>query len=366
MDAWLAGDPQASLAPTERGAALARSLGDPRWIALFEGIRGFKMFETGRPQEALVVLAEAVEWAEGCGDPPIWQHVLTHLGEAYLLLGDARQAHKTFERTLEVAERMRNWGLVAYLLGHLSAALAQLGRWPEARQHAERAVEIARLEARSWSSALPLIRMGDLCILEGAWEDAADSLAQGMAVAVELDDPQFQWWGRSIQAELALMQGHVDQALSYLEPVEETLQRVSVPLIWTPLARVYLETGALDRAEDVIRLGTEQALALQLPLELVPWLRLQAVLLTTEQRWDEAEQAFREAVALPGSLPYPYAEALARYEWGRMELQRGQPEQARALLEEALVTFQQLGARPYVEWTEQALTVIAGTQTGPR
>jgi tetratricopeptide (TPR) repeat protein len=281
------------------------------------------------------------------------------LCETYVFLGDAARSEDTLKRTLEVAERTHNQGWIAYVLAHLSGVLAQLGRWPEARQHAERAVDSARQEAPTPMSALPLLRMGDLCIFEGAWEDADRVLEEAMAVADALDDPQFRESARCSLAELAFMQGHPEQALAQLQLALTTRHPnayLGVPL--PLLASIYLETGAIDEAEDVIRRGTEQATATHLPLALVPWLRLQAVLLGTKRKWDKAEHAFTEAVALPRSLPYPHAEAQAQYEWGRMELQRGRPQHARDLLEQALAIFQRLGATPAIERAEQVLAEL--------
>jgi hypothetical protein len=51
----------------------------------------------------------------------------------------------------------------------------------------------------------------------------------------------------------------------------------------------------------------------------------------------------------------PYLEGRILYEWGRMYAAREAPQQAQERLEEALVIFRRLGARPYIERTEQAL-----------
>jgi tetratricopeptide (TPR) repeat protein len=88
---------------------------------------------------------------------------------------------------------------------------------------------------------------------------------------------------------------------------------------------------------------------------LVDLLRVQGVLRSRQGRWEEAEQSFGEAVPLARSMPYPYAEARALYEWGVMLRQAGEPERARARLEEGLAIFRRLGARSYAERTEREL-----------
>jgi hypothetical protein len=54
-------------------------------------------------------------------------------------------------------------------------------------------------------------------------------------------------------------------------------------------------------------------------------------------------------------MPYPYMEARILYEQGRMHMWEGRPRLARGRLEQAHAIFQQLGAQPYMERTQQTL-----------
>jgi hypothetical protein len=57
-------------------------------------------------------------------------------------------------------------------------------------------------------------------------------------------------------------------------------------------------------------------------------------------------------------MPYPYAEARALYERGRLLAKQADREQARPRLAEALGIFRRLGAWPYLERTQQALDAL--------
>jgi len=87
------------------------------------------------------------------------------------------------------------------------------------------------------------------------------------------------------------------------------------------------------------------------------------MVLAQEGKSPEAERAFQEAVTLAKPMPYPYGEARALYEWGRMLAEQRELKQARPRLEEALTVFQRLGAQPYIEWTEQALVQLGAEVT---
>jgi tetratricopeptide (TPR) repeat protein len=86
------------------------------------------------------------------------------------------------------------------------------------------------------------------------------------------------------------------------------------------------------------------------------------MVLTRQERWADAERSFGEAVSLATSMPYPYAEAWALYEWGMLHAARGDREQAQHRLHEALEIFRRLGARKDAERTEEALARLAAAE----
>ena len=121
------------------------------------------------------------------------------------------------------------------------------------------------------------------------------------------------------------------------------------------LAWAYLDLGDEKRAEDAVLEGIERAWAQGHNLALVELLRVRAMVLARQRRWDEAELAFEETVSLARSLRYQYAEARALYEWGLMYVSRMDPEQGRDQLEKAAAIFRGLGSRPYSDLVQKAM-----------
>ena len=80
--------------------------------------------------------------------------------------------------------------------------------------------------------------------------------------------------------------------------------------------------------------------------------------IATRNRLEESAGSFGEARTLAHSFPYPYAEARALYELGRLGQQGTDTERAQDQLEQALTIFQRLGASPSIERTQRALTSI--------
>jgi tetratricopeptide (TPR) repeat protein len=121
------------------------------------------------------------------------------------------------------------------------------------------------------------------------------------------------------------------------------------------LAEAYLDLGDVARAEELVLQRVQRFRAQNHRRALALWLRMLGMVLGQQHRWEEAERVFTEAVSLAHAMPYPYAEGRSLYEYGLLHVRRGEPEQARARLEEALAVFRQLGARPYIERTECVL-----------
>jgi putative transposase len=88
-------------------------------------------------------------------------------------------------------------------------------------------------------------------------------------------------------------------------------------------------------------------------------LQVKARLLTQQDRWEEAAAILHGALAQAQAMPYPYAQARLLQVQGRLHLQRGESDLARARLDAALAIFRRLGAHKDVEWVSQAIDSLA-------
>jgi tetratricopeptide (TPR) repeat protein len=129
------------------------------------------------------------------------------------------------------------------------------------------------------------------------------------------------------------------------------------------LAEAYLEVGDSERARAVLDDGLALARAMQNRLDILAMRRVEGMLLAHEGRWEEAEEAFRDAVSLARSSAIPYAEARVLYEWGGMDWEMGAVQQAQERWHQAFTLFQRLGAKPYSERTERLLSEVERCRT---
>jgi tetratricopeptide (TPR) repeat protein len=209
-------------------------------------------------------------------------------------------------------------------------------------------------------SLYPLLDLGRLDAAEGRRREAAEHFAEALALAEQTDDLQALCSVQSVLAEFDLLEDAPARARARLEPLlarsderQLFLLRFLPRLAW---ARAVL--GDEGSAQVLMERCLTRAWAEQMRLVLVDALRIQAILLQQLRRWEGAERALDETLALCRALPYPYAEAKALYVVGHLHAAKGEPDAARARYEAALAILHRLGERLYAERTELALSEL--------
>jgi sugar phosphate isomerase/epimerase len=127
------------------------------------------------------------------------------------------------------------------------------------------------------------------------------------------------------------------------------------------LAWANLEVGNLAAAHETLAAAERRAEALGVRLAYTTIWRIAARLALSEGRWDEGLRALEQAVTLAQAMPYPYAEAQARYVAGLLHRARGEPGDAgaaRQAFTDALALLTRLGERFYAERVERDLAQL--------
>lgn len=346
------------VAAAERAEELARAIGDTRVLADAQYRRGWTLLAVlGNHEEGLRVTEGAIPAAENCGDPDILQAAMTATGIGYWAQGDLERAKGYFERTLVVIERMGNLMRRGWVVAWCGYCAFFLGDWKQARVLLERAADMYR-SVESYYAASALTWLGQLCLAEGKWEEATHVLEEAALLGERTGNLDVFPLAHGLLAEISLLESR-PAALSRLEDLA-ALKNMGVHVMLPILAWGYLMTGD-DRAEPTAAAAVEAARK-HTRLALVDALRVQSLVLTAQQRWDEAERALDEAVSMAEKMAYPYGMARALHAHGILQIQRGVPEHAPELLARALEIFQALDARKDAERTQRALKDSAGAR----
>jgi tetratricopeptide (TPR) repeat protein len=307
-------------------------------------------------------------WAASTGVPFLSSTgagLLESLAQIYRDGGEFEQSRQYLEQALELAEKAGIPGRTGWALLKLSGLAFLLGYWPDARAYFERASRIFGLADAASYCRLHVAQLG---LAEGDVEKAAESLE---TIIRRADSRRDLWLVRQAQrllAERDLLDGRPESALARLEPLVDRpgLQEPQVTALMPLLAWAHLQLGDELEAEEILTRCLERARAQNHRLATADAIRIRGMLRTQQSKWKEAFSDFDEVTSLAKSMPYPYAEAQALYQSGMTHVRRrGLLEwrpatgQAREHLQNALAIFQRLGARPYVERTEQALRAVS-------
>jgi tetratricopeptide (TPR) repeat protein len=208
-----------------------------------------------------------------------------------------------------------------------------------------------------WAAPYALLHRGQLRLAEGQSDEASQYLDEAVALAGRGGDVQALRQAASLLAEVEILTGRPGDARARLVPLLDRpgLEEYDVTALLPVLAWAHLALGEVAQAGDVVEQAIRRTRPEGLRLALVEALRVRAMVAARQERWEEAERALAEGLALAQAMPYPYAEARLLHLSGRLHADRGQPAAARERLATALAIFQRLGARTDVEQVERDL-----------
>jgi hypothetical protein len=131
-------------------------------------------------------------------------------------------------------------------------------------------------------------------------------------------------------------------------------------LIWALplLAWAEGDLGELEHAEALAQQVVALARRQEQRLALVDGLRVSAVVAIRTRRWPEAAAALQESLALAHAMPYPYAEAKARWVYGQLETARDDGVAASDQFAQARSICVRLGEGLYRPHIERALATL--------
>jgi len=350
----------AQLAAAEQAARIALALRNDALVADAAHMHSDALAWLGRTEESLQVAEQAIPLAESQND--LWNlcFLVNDGARAYLRKGMVEQSRDLAERALELAERMGTPGPAGFTLCNHGNVEFVLGAWGRARRDFERASSIVRPLGVYWIAALPPFALGELSLAEGKWETASRSLEESLALAERSSDSETLRMVHAALAERDLLEGRPEAARARLDPhLDRPGQReAGVTALLPLLGLAYLDLGNQAQAQTVVSQAIVRAEEEPNRLALVDALRVRAMAAIQQARWQEAEGALEQALAITRAMPYPYAEAKALYVYGLLHVSKSESQLACARLEAALVILKKLGERMYAGHVEQTLAAL--------
>lgn len=338
------------MALARRAAEVADAAGDR--VMQIHALRwqGIAQLRSGQLDEAVATLGEARRLCEEMDALGLLDGVLHELFFVYELRGEFEQAERCNVQCAAYAEAIGDRSLRAAVAFRRACLAIDTGDWERGRADLELTT---RIVPRFAHDAYILANLGYLSMLQGDWVDAAALLAEALQRSSENMNARVMV--ERFLAEFELLQGRPEAALARLRVLLER-DEVHDTVFMLPLAAwAHLDLGNLDEAGAVSLQAVARPRAEQTMFVLPDALRIRAQVATIRRQWTQAALALDEGLDLAHGMPQPYAEAGILRVYGAMHEAKGEPEQARTRLEQALAIFRRLGARWDAEQTELAL-----------
>ena len=335
-------------------ARLGRQFGVPDLEMLGRALEGATLVECGRVEEGMRCLDEATVVAlEGEATIPIsgaW--TCCFLVTACTGVLDYERASEWCDRIAEFAERYGSRYMLAFCRAEYGAVHLWRGRWAEAEKLLEAAAEDYS-HSRPALAAAPLVGLAELRRRQGRRADAARLLDRAGASGA----------GQLCRARLALDSG---ESLRAAELVERLLRRVpsSRRLERVPafelLVQARIARGELVEAASAVEALREvEQMAGTAPLRACAD-RAEGMLAAARGEHEQARPLLEDAVDRFRESGAPYEAALAGLELATSLLAAGRPDAARREAGSALDRLVELGANAAAEQARRLVDAAAG------
>lgn len=323
LSAWLynTGRPRESVALQRRALAAARSREDLGGTVHAHTALGLALVALGETVEAVPHLHAALKQAAGFPNPAA--SAANALGVIAQREGDLQSAEQHLLAGLDHAEAADDDLMRASILSNLAGNHRLAGRLPECRTAIEAAIEISRAMGDTASTAHGLANLAELLVLLDEPEQAETTAREALALAEQNDFAQARVIAHANLGESWLVRGRHDEAAEQFESALQLCRDAGDPRLESEmlgnLARCHLGLGDPTRA-----------------------LR-------------DAREAIRVANAVDDG--YERARALAVV--GDVHRLEGDEEAARAAWQDALGTFDRLGAPEAASVRDRLQPVVA-------
>ncbi|HLZ63988.1 MAG TPA: BTAD domain-containing putative transcriptional regulator [Ktedonosporobacter sp.] len=325
--ALVANNYQAALAAAQAGLAVSLPGRHEQHLAL--EARGHRLFGAALAMEgrdlsaAELHLQEAVAAHRLTDNPHDLCAALFELGNVAAQRGELRRALSLYEEAAHAAEGAHVHYFLALAYNNLAYHRLLLGELDAARQALAKGLTLAETYEMFGAMLHLSSTQGEIYLYTGNWAAASQAFHHGLALAEELGNLERQAGYRAGLALVARGQNNLEDATVLLEEALGLLIDRGYWHLWVRiqlwLADVLLLRGYPTQAEPHLNAGMMLAREHGRMLLLAQAERLQASLLASYTRWQEAEALFASSLERLTSLNLSLECARTKAVWGKAE-----------------------------------------------
>jgi DNA-binding CsgD family transcriptional regulator len=344
-----------------RAARLSESVGGPvGMLAALALANGLAL--AGRVGEARVILEPLIPSLETTS--PLGEAGVVVVTAAHMLIWmeEWETARRMLERIVSTARGASAVTVLPYPLAILSELELRCGRMASAYAAATESVQLAVETGQAVSSSMSLVTLARVEAVLGLEGACRDHVAAALDVARRLGVPVIENYAASVLGGLELSLGHPERATAHLAECAhlEVEYGVGLPTAvqWNAdLVEAYVRVGRTKDAVRELETLEEQGRGTGSRWAAAAAARCRGLLADE----DGYETVLLNALELHGDQE-PFARARTELCLGRRRRHSRHRAAARAVLHQALTTFETLGAEP---WAEQARVELRATGETP-
>ena len=338
-----------------------RAADNSQMQAIGTRVEGGALIHLGRLAEGAALMAAALPAEPAAGDERAVQ-AASLLSVAYLAMGSVDRCAALSERMLVAAERDGDQLVIAMHTAMLAGVCYVRGDWDRGRHLVGRALECFAAS----SSPVAMRWVGLLApalIWHGAWDQARAYLEGSLQAARSLRIVQVERAALTYLADLDLLDGRPQDAVTRLHPVTADRPLPAVEdLTWdTPvellsvLAEAHLEVDDLDRARAYAGRAVDHARRMGAWVQGIRALEVHGMVLARDGHHDLARAAYQEGLDRARAMPFPYGQARLLHAYGLLDRQQQDHAAAHAKFVQALAILERLGADKDADRLRQAI-----------
>jgi DNA-binding CsgD family transcriptional regulator len=237
-------------------------------------------------------------------------------------------------------------------------------RWGRALDQANAGLEVAEQTRNPHVRGLVGARKALIEVDLGLVEQARTSAEEGLRHSREMSDDLFAIPTLAALGRLELSLGNLEAAAGHLRDLPGRLLGLGwndpTVTVWADVVETLVGLGELEQAAAHLDHYERSAERLGSPWALAGAARCRGLLAAARGDPEAAQAAFRRSLAALDGAPHPFERARTLLCLGSAHRQARQKGAARDALEEALATFEELGARLWAEKARAELRRISG------
>jgi len=284
-----------------------------------------------------------------------------NLGNLYWAMGEFEKTFETAQKGSELAKEIGSpYGLI-WLSSLLADCYVGTGDVQKALSILEDVLALAKRAKHTVQIAGAMASFGSCYQLLGEWDKSLQYLMEALEIAKKIGEYQFIGNATSGLGELFMEMEDYEEAKKYLMESSSIYEKSGESstlflYVFPTLSRLYLKTGEIEKARELIDITCEQLAKTKSRLAIAYAEGVKAMLFREQKNWEQSVQHFEKSLQESRSIDLQkwfvveFAENL--YEYGLMYVERnekGDKEKAYSLLNQALEIYQKMDAKKRIE-----------------